>query len=155
MSLDAFVIAENPSPSFGVSLDACVVAGNTFLSSLSFSGLLLGAPGLSTSCQVATLTLLEVSGLSTLSAPIEDVRLIDGLSRKHENWTLRMADWFSLRDSGIVQRPPFGEACVCVPLVVTGILSDCTNFSRFSAGGAEQMQGTAPNKATLHLGSQV
>ena len=36
VSLDAFVIAGNPSPSFGVSLDACVVAGNTFLSSLSF-----------------------------------------------------------------------------------------------------------------------
>ena len=30
---------------------------------------------------------------------------------------------------------------VCVPLVVTGILSDCTNFYRFSAGGRSRCKG--------------
>ena len=75
--------------------------------------MLLGAPGLPTRYLVATLTLLEVPDLtSTLSAPIEDVRLIDVLSRKQEiglvyDWS-PMADWLSLRDSGIVKRPTFG-----------------------------------------------
>ena len=44
--------------------------------------------------------------------PIEDVRLIDVLSRKQENWALRLvattAGWSSTRDSGIVKRPTYG-----------------------------------------------
>ena len=45
--------------------------------------------------------------------PIEDVRLIDVLSRKQENWTLMLAaGWYNSRDSGIVKRPISGLPCL-------------------------------------------
>ena len=41
---------------------------------------------------------------------------------------------------------PLGEACVCVPLVVTGIPLDCGFF--FSAGGQWSFQQSLPNEDT-------
>ena len=127
VSLDAFVIAGNPSPLFfGVSLDACVVAGNTFLSSLSFFSSLLslplppvgtlewdatGAPGLPTRCSDAT----RGSFLALL------------LLYRHLKYAF-----------------PRGGACVCVTLVVTGIQLDC--FVPFSAGGQSHVAVDCPTK---------
>ena len=62
-----------------------------------------------------------------------------------------MAGWFRLRDSGTVQRPPFGEACVCVPLVVTGIQSDCANFFVFQQGDCLACNSGSPTKRLLQV----
>ena len=43
--------------------------------------------------------------------------------------------------------------CVCVPPWTKGLTPPLFPF--YTGRGAQQMQGTAPNKATLHLGSQV
>ena len=46
--------------------------------------------------------------------------------------------------------PPLGEACVCVPLVVTGILLNCFRFRCVSSRGAGCIMQVPAQRRGLH-----